>query len=191
MTELKDLHNIHKDKPVYIIGKGASLEFLTGGLFDSESPVICINESIVIVQELGICNPLYSLQKDGDPKHMAKPNDEVTLLLQNTDGYSRDWFPEHKKRILIDPVIDQNFLYQAVMAIRMCIKLAQYMGCSFIFLVCCDSLVNGDMRTFNVFTGKSEITTASEWYEKSIPDIFDDLQNIQYELIVPIKEVTQ
>lgn len=185
MMELKDLENIHKDTPGYIVGKGASLEFLTREYFVDGFPVLCVNESIVIVQDLEIDCPLYSLQKDGYPEHMFKPHESVTLLLQNTEGYSRDWYPEHKKRILIDPVIDQNFLYQMVMAVRMCINLAQYMGCNFIFLVCCDALVSGDLRTFDVFTRTASITSAGEWYGKSAVDVHDDLKNIPHTFITP------
>lgn len=185
MMELKDLQNLHKGKPAYIVGKGASLEFLTRTHFAAGPPVICINEAIVIVQDLGIASPLYSLQKDGDINNMFKPHKDVTLLLQNVEGYSRDFYPEHVKRVLIDPVIDQNFLYNAVMSVRMCINLARYMGCKFISLVCCDALVNGDMRTFDVFTGKAGATSAAEWYEKSIPDVLSDLKAIPHKFITP------
>lgn len=185
--ELHDLENIHKGKPGYIVGKGASLEFLTREYFIAGTPILCMNESIVMVQDMELDNPLYSLQKDGQLPHMVKPNDDVVLILQNTEGYSRDFFPDHEKRILIDPMADQGFLYQMVMAIRMCIHLAQYMGCASLCLLCCDSLTSGDLRTFDVFTGTAKVTPASEWYEKSIVDVLSDLQNSPHVFVTPAK----
>lgn len=189
--ELKDLESIHKGELGYIVGKGASLEFLASRYFIGGTPVICMNESIVVVQALGIDNPLYSLQKDGTPEHMAKPNENVTLLLQKTDGYSGDWFPEHEKRILIDPVTDQNFHHPAVMSIRMCINLARFMGCSFIFLVCCDSLTNGDLRTFDVFSGAAHETSAAVWYQNVHMEVLNDLKGYPHAFITPSKEFAQ
>lgn len=183
--ELKDLQNIYKGKPAYIVGKGASLEYLTRAHFTAGPPVLCINEAIVIVQDLGINNPLYSLQKDGQLDHMIKPHESVTLLLQDTDDYSRDFYPEHVKRVLIDPVIDQNFLHPAVMSIRMCINLVRYMGCKFINLVCCDSLVNGDMRTFDVLTGQADTTSAAGWYGNIQAEVWNDLKAISHKFITP------
>lgn len=179
------LYDRHRGLPCYIVGKGASLGNLTAEYFISAAPIICMNQSIVIVQELGLDNPLYSLQKDGTPDDMVKPHKGVTLILQKTDGYSGDWFPEHKNRILIDPVTDQNFLHPSVMAVRMCINLAQHMGCTPLLLVSCDSLANGDVRTYDVNTGSARITSASTWYQNVKQEVFDDLKGIPHEYITP------
>lgn len=179
------LYRRHEGQNCYIVGKGASLGRLTAEYFTDDAPIICINQSIVVVQRFGLPNPIYSLQKDGMPGDMVKPNEDVILLLQDTDGYSREWFPEHPERVLIDPVIDQNFLHPSVMAIRMCINLAQYMGCSRLLLVSCDSLANGDLRTYDVNTGEAKITGAATWYQNVRNEVFDDLKGISHEFITP------
>lgn len=184
---LEQLKDLYKDKYCYIVGKGASLEFLSQDHFiNHKAPVICLNDSIAIVQDLDIDNPIYSLQKDGNVEHMVKPYDDVVLIVQETEGYSRDWYPEHEKRLLIDPVKDFGFDLPQTMAIRMAIALSQYMGCNHINFMCCDVLSNKEKtETFIVSERRSKQTSASEWYIKSRPYVINDIRNIPHVFITP------
>lgn len=185
LTDIKDLYT---NQACYIVGKGPSLEFLSSSYFVNSIPVICLNDSIIVVEQLRLSNPIYSLQKDGDFAHMVKPSDETILILQNTKGYSKDFYPEHPKRMLVDPVADMGFDLYQTMAIRMAIWITLYMGCNHIDFLSCDSLVSDDLRTFNARNRSSMVTGAGNWYRLSRHDVLNDLRDISHKFITPSKE---
>ena len=174
------LKDIYKGQEAWIVGKGPSLEYLTGGHFGS-GPVIAMNESILVVQEFDIINPIYSMQKDGYEWLMVKPADNIYLVLQK--GLSGAWFIDHPKRYIIDPVYEWG-LHFTEMSIRICVYLAKHMGCELISFVCCDSLTNDDCRTFDV-DKRTTPPKKDGYYPNVKPLVLDDVKDMPHRFIVP------
>ena len=86
-----------KYETCYIIGKGPSLDALTIEDF-GPGPIIAINESITKIESLNLKNPIYSLQQDGKPQCMRRPQ-RATLLLSQV---SKHWFQDYTPRIIYD-----------------------------------------------------------------------------------------
>src|SRR5512138_1083822 len=124
MTEssVQKLRDKYPGEIVWIVGKGPSLAFLHAEHFGA-GPIITINESILIVQELGLTNPIYSMQKDGDAGlgHAVYPHEDIPVILQRP-GYSQDDLPNHKLRIWVSPEEEFGFL-PSEMSIRICVAI--------------------------------------------------------------------
>lgn len=185
---LDELRGLYPGQTGWIVGKGPSLRYLRAEHF-GEGPVIALNDAIVAVEKLGIPNPIYSLQKDGNPMHMVEPNDGVTLILQDTEGYSRDWYPEHPQRILVDPMQDMGFERPTIVATRMAIYIARAMGCDKIKIVCCDYLVTGALETFDPRTGQARVTGAAQFYQSSGELVLQDLEGMPHEFVLPVEKI--
>lgn len=62
-----------RGRPVYIIGKGPSLDRVSEDVFRDDSPILCINEAIKHVETLDLSNPLYAVQQDHQLKNGCLP----------------------------------------------------------------------------------------------------------------------
>ncbi len=75
-VSIAPLKRKHAGTCAYIIGKGPSLMHLRAQDI-GPGPVIVLNEAVAIVQQLGLPNPVYSMQKDGcmteDPFTIPRP----------------------------------------------------------------------------------------------------------------------
>lgn len=192
-----DLLNRHRGETCWIVGKGPSLGFLKAEHI-GKGPIIALNQAIVIVERLGVSNKVYSLQKDGCGIHgphekcrerdghdwMIRPT-KATLILQDTEGYSRDCLPDYEPRVLVNIHHHLGFEHATTMAIRMAISMAKRMRCEHVKLLCCGSLVNGDTRTFNVWTGKAEQTSAGRYYLSVKKQVLMDLAGIPHSFFIP------
>ena len=178
---MDSLRNQYAGQVAHIVGKGPSLKYLRAAHF-GVGPVITMNEAIIAVQDLGLINPLYSMQKDGLPAMMVRPHEDVTLIVQC--NLSEGWFIEHPKRLVIDPVKEWGFVLTE-MSIRMCVALAKFMGCQSITFISCDSLSTGDMRTYDVLSGESSFNGMSGYYEHVVPQVLKDVANIPHHFSVP------
>lgn len=79
---LDDLLPYFKGKECYVVGKGPSLDRLSLADFTNpDVPVICINESIKVIEKLGLPNRLFVLQQDAWLKDTCKPTKEGTIML--------------------------------------------------------------------------------------------------------------
>lgn len=181
---LNELQRKHAGETCWIVGKGPSLRHLQADDF-GPGPVIALNDAIIAVEKLDIENPIYSLQKDGQAEHMVQVRTDIALILQSTEGFSGEWFPEHPLRYLVDPLADLGFDHVQVLATRMAIEIAKRMGCQTLKLMCCDNLVNGAMETYNPRTDNAEVTGAGYWYQLTRPYILDDLKTIEHDFVLP------
>jgi NADH:ubiquinone oxidoreductase, NADH-binding (51 kD) subunit len=195
--KFKELIGRHRGQTAWIVGKGPSLAFLRAEHFGA-GPVIALNQAIVMVEALGLSNMIYSLQKDGcgiwGPHESCEQRDghdwmirpqRATLMVQEAIGYSRDCLPDYAPRVAIQMLRDLKFPYLQTMAVRMGIATAKQMGCVKVMMLCCDSLVNGNLDTFNVWTGQAERTGAGNHYEHSKPKVMRELVNIKYQFVTP------
>ena len=189
MMDIMDLRDIHLGLSIWIVGKGPSLRYLTPDHFPRRGVVLCLNDSLRVIRRFNLTNPLYSMQKDGDPEYMVKPGADVTLLLQEPlsgSGYSSEWFPAHMKKVIISPVVELGFQYEEATATEMAISIAKLMGCIFIHMICCDILTTDDGRTINTWTGLSEMDDYKHSiYAHAKLRIMDDLKSIAHDFVVP------
>jgi len=185
---LNQLRHKHPGETCWIVGKGPSLRYLRASHFGA-GPVIALNDAIAAVQELGLSNKLYSLQKDGQLEFMVEPFEHVILILQDTPKYSREYFQEHPHRILVDPILDLGFDHVQVLATRMAIEIAKQMDCAEIRMMCCDNLMTGALETYDCRTETSAVTGAAHWYKETKSYILADLENIQHEFVLPTMDI--
>lgn len=196
LKAVERLRDLYTRQTAWIVGKGPSLLHLCTDHFGA-GPVIVLNQAVLMVQELGLSNPIYSMQKDGcgatceDARcmkcgfrpPMVYPRKDVTVILQEPD-YSEFCLWEHKKRMLVN-VQDLGFELKSEMAIRMAIRIAQVMGCERIVFLCCDSLTNGSVETFDVITKDFELTSAGQYYAYVAPLVLADVEDFPHEFITP------
>lgn len=193
-----ELAGMYPEQTAYVIGKGPSLGFLRSEHFHTNGPVIALNQAIAVVERLDIPNPIYSLQKDGcgyvGPHSHCLQRDGVdwmirpkkaTLILQDTEEYSRNCLHGYEPRVLVCPVRDLGFEHLSTMAVRMGIAIAKQMGCGHIKMVSCGSLVNGNTETFNVWTGIAEETPAGMNYIPAKTDVLHELSEIEHSFFIP------
>lgn len=170
MMSILSLKNKYQGRPAYIVGKGPSLQYLSARDFpDKEAPVLVVNEALLVVQELGVPNPLLSMQKDGCDgwntgnicqsvceMHvpMLYPKDEkVTVILQRP-GYSQACLPDWQNKVYMTPVDDlEGVEFSSEMSIVLCVEIArQILGCSEVTLFCLDSL----REVFSTWGGQTD-----------------------------------
>jgi hypothetical protein len=193
---IEELRNLYPDGTAYLVGKGPSLWYLDASYF-GPGPVITLNQAILVVQELGLPNPIYSLQKEGCKLRgiqdheckspMAYPSEDITLILAE---YSRFCLSKHKRRIFID--VHNDFgLSAGEMSVRVGIAIIKVMGCTKIIFACCDSLV-GNMRTFDPEAGESGTLMAGHGNYKSVIErMKPDLKTVQHQVVIPSRKVTE
>lgn len=188
------VRNIHLGQTAWIVGKGPSLLALRTGDF-GDGPVIAMNAAIMKVQALRLPNPLYAMQKDGcahqpcvcEPQNgkpaLVRLEASTTLFLQRPD-YSEKCFPMHENAIYMQPETELK-LPKPAMSIRMCAAIARFMGCSKIVFLCCDSLVNGDIRRVDARTGNIVQDAASNHYLPNNPRLLKDLGKFPFRCVTP------
>lgn len=179
---IETLRGKYQGMTAWIVGKGPSLKYLRASHFGT-GPVITINESILIVQELGLLNPIYSMQKDGSHGigKAVYPHAEIQVILQRP-GYSEKDLPDHPKRMWFSPK-DFGFLHTE-MSVRLCVGIAKLMGCTKVVFVCCDSLVNGDVRRLDVENNKIVDANANAYLFVK-PRVLDDVKDMQPVFLLP------
>jgi len=192
----KVLRGKHAGETAWIVGLGATIEYLTDRTFGT-GPIITMNGAIRVVQELGLSNPIYSLQKDGCdgrgvPGHQCEgkmfyPRTDIPAILPRR-GYAEFCLPDHPTRLWLDYVKSLHLEPQE-MSVRIAVGLAlRIMGCEKITFVCCDSL-KGDkpkyMRRYYPDTGKIAIPPDHGNYSYVRPLVLGDVQGIPHVIFLP------
>ena len=175
------LKDLYLGQTCYVVGKGPSMRFLDASHFPDAGCLITINEAILVVQVLGLSQDIYSMQKDGYSQIMVEPAPDVTLILQTQ--FSAAWFIDHPKRLLVDPVVDLG-LRVPEMSIRMAIALGKMVGCSKLVLLCCDSLLKDEFRTWDPQTHTLP-ATSDPFYKGVKPLVLEDLESINHQIVTP------
>lgn len=201
MSSISDLAGKYAGQVGYIVGKGPSLQWLAARHFPARAaPVIALNDAILKVQDLGLSNPIYSLQKDGcgagdageqcrpdcgNRGHMVYPKDESITLIQQR-RYSPYCLPRHKNKIWIEHISEIGIKIPSEMAVIMGIEILRLMGCGKMVLIACDSLADPDeLRTFDPRSGTARRTGAGTHYRHAYRRILGRLKKTEYHLIVP------
>ena len=188
----------HAGETCYIVGKGPSLLDLGAEAF-GPGPVICLNESILHVQELKLDNKIYSMQKDGcEGWHQRDigcegcegargpinyPEESVTVLLHEHE--SRNCLPDHPNRLVFDAVDELGFGWWSTSA-PCAIRIAKIFGCEKVVLLCHDSFF-GDYGTADITEGKAvelvENGPGAENYEPIRELVKQELAGIDHEVV--------
>lgn len=135
----------HLGKTAYIVGKGASLEYLRKEHF-GDGIVIAISEAIIPVENLELDIPIYSLQKDYDPPDHTPiaPPKKATLLVHEREvaGRHKDYEP----RYVFDNTLDFGVAWNTPSCFSATF-IAELLGCSKIVYISFDSCTTGDIDT--------------------------------------------
>jgi hypothetical protein len=185
-NKLVALHNAHKGQEIYIIGKGVSLQHLRKEHI-GEGVVMAMNQSIIPVEQLGVNNIVYSMQKDGcgsmaphrcedrKPNDMVRPLKSILLVHELESNYC---LADYSPRYIFNNT-EIGLLWQDP-SIFSAIKIAKYMGCSKINIVSCDSLVNDSNDYYSPGIG-----TFSHSYLVHKERTLNELQSIPHSFITP------
>jgi hypothetical protein len=133
------LANLYPGQTATVVGRGPSLLAL-GATDFGPGPVLVLNHAILTVRQLGLPNPLYSLQKDGC---LVAPQPPETLIL--SAAQSRRCFADYQPRHVFD--VARFGLTRSCMSLTFAVALAHLMGCSGARLLAFDSYTAGDFRT--------------------------------------------
>jgi len=136
-SHVEVLRDRHKGKVAYIVGKGPSLDLLTPGYFTHDGPVICINDSIQHLPDLG-GRDKYVIQCDRNMEENCWPKDPATTLILHYrnkglyEGYPNKMFFHQKE---FDPGMSGP-------GGAIGVEVAKLMGCTHIVMLCFDACVN-------------------------------------------------
>ena len=148
------LANIYDGQAVWIIGKGPSLQYLKKSDI-GKGPVIALNLAIIKIEQIGLTNPIFSIQKDMPKGKECSMNIEIsrdcdkcdlkvrpknaTLLVQ--DSSSRNCFVDYSPRYVFD--WEELGLPYDDFSMGIATELAKKMGCTKFNFVSCDLHTTG------------------------------------------------
>lgn len=159
---MEEFKGVFQGQTIWIIGSGPSIQYLTREDL-GPGPVITINRSIVIVEKLGLPNPIFSMQKDGGNRRrsldthslspdcdytpncgdtcglMNRPKHGATLLVHKHE--SLYCFPDYSPRYVFDWM--EFGLPRNPFSLIIAIKIGTLMGCGGFHFISCDVHVNG------------------------------------------------
>lgn len=138
-----------------------------------QSPVLALNHAIVPVEGLGLPNIVYSLQNDG----VSLPTGAVLLSNAHHPTGGIEW-----------DAVAMGLAGPNEMVAVVAIAVAKLMGCARVVMVCCDSLVNGDLRTIvegKVLQEDGPGLTSAQCYSYAIPRVLAALEGIDHSFVTP------
>lgn len=75
----------------YIVGKGPSITKLNKESFSEDWPIICINESIHVIEELGLHNMVFCIQQDATLGNACKPKEAALICTHDCINHYDDY----------------------------------------------------------------------------------------------------
>lgn len=139
---LSSLVGIHSGKPLYIIGKGPSLDAVTPELFEPGCPIIAIAEAIKTIEDMYLTNPIYSLQREPGEEWIVTPR-KATLLLSLRAKWE---LPFYQPRFVYDYTMDGGIMPRpSHCSAGDAVSIAALMGASEVKMISFDSYTNGEV----------------------------------------------
>ena len=191
------LRGRHKDQTLTVVGKGPSLEYLSKEDF-VPGPVIAINHAIIAVEELGLSNTIYAMQKDGGRKRThpngimnpecehsdncddcggkVRPKKAILLVHRHESLYC---FSDYSPRYVFDwdvlglPGNECSFIFA--------IQMGKLFACNGFRFISFDAHTNGNRHTYIPGEGLSGIAS----YESQVPKIDKYINGYRCEWITP------
>ncbi|MCK9463140.1 MAG: glycosyltransferase family 77 protein [Proteobacteria bacterium] len=175
-------------KEVYIIGKGPSLDELVEDDFpDSETPIICLNESIHKIETLNISNPLFVMQQDVGIKDSCLPKRGTMIVsTQAKNFYTNKGLGD--RLFVFSPFALR--LQEATLTVRCAIALARTLGSNKIVFYGCDASMKVGAFDYAKCIGyKSTRGGRVERFAKHKQIILKDVKGLPSEFRWPKKHV--
>jgi hypothetical protein len=153
--DLRELSGKYNGESAYVVGKGPSLDNIKASDFPNpKSPVICINESIHIIETLGLPNPLYVIQQDAQLKEACQPKNATILLSFN----ARNFYSRYDNKYIYSHELFQ--IPTNSLSVRCAIELLKMMGIVQIHFIAFDACVNGETSYAKVIGHSSSASGA-------------------------------
>lgn len=143
MRRITELDNQYQGETMWVIGRGPSLEWLRSEHIGA-GPVIAINQAIRIVEDLGLPNPLYSMQKD----QFFFPPRFAAILAHEQESVRRARLDLEKATTYIFDNPGDFGIEWNMPSVVSCAGLAYRMGCAKVIYLCCDASTHGDTGAF-------------------------------------------
>lgn len=169
-----ELLDMFKDKVVYIVGKGPSLDNLSKDNFEPDALIICINESIRKIESLNLSNQLFMLQYDTRLRGTCHPNNTETILLLNRSICA--WYSNHEKKYKYSNLNITGPVISATCAIMIC----KTLEVSLIRLIAFDACTNGDTGYAKVVGYSSKVNGDPKRFLKHKVQIEKALSGLEY-----------
>ena len=193
-VSIAPLKNRHPGQTCYIVGKGPSLERLRAHHF-GPGPVLVINETIRLIQTMGLPNQVYSMQKDGcmtaDPHNQPRPcstcqahgwkrppvTDPYPGIAVLFSQHFSSWCLHGRPNRFVFTDAELGYAgYPGTMSTLEAIHLALHLGAAHVVMMCFDSLVTGNTDTLVYMDGERATLNYAE------ADIAADLDEMRYNL---------
>ena len=203
---MEKFRDIYKGQTAWFVGKGPSLQYLTKEHIGS-GPVITINQALLKIEEIGLQNPIYSIQKDGgnrrrywrsrplilkpDCDHTPNCGDECGIMIRPKQGAtllvhkheSLYCFPDYSPRYVFDWKelgLRYNQFSQVI-----AIKIGILMGCGKFHFVSFDAHVHGCLESYTPNIGVTGVDPA---FKNHVQKVRRYLRHLDCEWITPKKE---
>lgn len=136
-NKIESLKPLFDGQGCYIIGKGPSLDDLTYEYFTQPQwPIIALNETILIIERMGLPNPVFGLQQDASLRNKCQPQRSPIFVETKAANYYRSY----KDAYLFENT--RIGLHRSALSVSAAIKIARSLGVSSFELLCFDSCVN-------------------------------------------------
>lgn len=137
---IEELRPTFKDKDIYIVGKGPSLDVLSKDDFPNpESPVIGINEAIHKIETLDLPNPLFVCTQDAWLKDTCRPKTAIVLAHYT----AQHWYADYAKKIVYH--CSEIGLPKSNLTAIHALSLGRLLKCKSFKMLCFDSCVDSTM----------------------------------------------
>lgn len=154
MTEpIEALRNQHAGETCYIVGKGPSLAYLRAEHIGAGA-VLTLNEAVVKVEQIGIPNAVYSMQKDGCglrsshaeclPGATVRPQ-RAALLMHALE--SHECLADYAPRFEFENPRDFGLPWLAISAVT-AIEMAHLLGCARCVFISLDACTTGNTEIY-------------------------------------------
>lgn len=89
-SNIYDLKELFYNKKVYVVGKGQSINNLTKEDFKEDYPIICINDSIHVIDKLNLPNIIFSISQDLNTGGKCLGKDKRIIIHSSLLPYYKD-----------------------------------------------------------------------------------------------------
>ena len=178
--EIDSLRKYVDGKLAYIVGKGPSLDHVSKNDFPNQDAlIICINESIHKINELGLPNKLIGMQSDGKLKDTCFVEGCGLLVTER----AHNWYPDHKEKYVFNTL---HFgLGKGAITVASGIAILKSLGVKEIKLVSFDSCTDGSLSYAQCIGYSSALGGKPERFNNHPSIIADAIRGIPFEHITP------
>lgn len=133
----ENLRPVFEGQYCYLVGKGPSLDHITKDLFsNSDRPILCINEAIHKVEELGLRNPIFAVQQDHSLGDTCKPKyGEIFVSYRAREAYK-----DYKNKYIYYPESYKGT--RTTLTVLVAINIAKSLGAVGFELIAFDACTN-------------------------------------------------